>query len=657
MDRGTEEKFRTVHCERTGSARQAASRPIPTVWKRGGPTPVSRTAARLTLKARETFTRVEHRSTTLPGYMSKFSFPVSRRRLLQGAAAVATGAPAIITARRVDASVGSLFPLGVASGDPTSRSVVLWTRLAPDPLNGGGLAKRVVPVTWEVARDPHMRHIVRRGRDLARADQGHVVQPTVFGLRPNQTYYYRFHALGQGSRIGRTRTFPSRFQNPGNMRFALVSCNNYEQGFYPAFADIADQDIDFVLHVGDYMYEGAAGTPDEGFPVRLHNGPESVTVEDYRNRYALYRLDQDLQDAHAKHPFIVTWDDHEVDNNYAGEVPEDGQLPSDFIERRTNAYQVYAETMPLRRFNRIGFRRGGLNLARKLSFGDLADIHVLDTRQFRTDQPAGDGFGSTDVLAPADAGLLEAVLGEQLFDEAGINDPASTMLGIRQELWLANNLRRSRARWNVLAQQVMQMRWNLRATVEATLAFDPQTPPEALAAFQQVNETLNVDAWDGYPEARQRLYSILDALRPNNPVVLTGDIHSSWGANLLKDFANPESDVLAAEFVCSGVSSTFLSPDPRPTAAIVAASIPENPHIAFFDGLFRGYVLCDVNHARWRTEYRGVGTPADITNPDPLAFVPMEGDPVTTIATAEVRAGFNRPGSNERVRLVSSIFP
>ena len=310
--------------------------------------------------------------------------------------------------------------------------------------------------------------------------------------------------------------------------------------------------------------------------------------------------------------------------------------------------------MPLRRFNRLGFRKGGLNLARKLSFGDLADIHVLDTRQFRSDQPAGDNFGSTDVLPAADAGLLEAVLGEEIFDEAGINDPAATMLGGRQELWLAKNLRKSNATWNILAQQVMQMRWNLRATAELTLALNPQTPPAALYAVKQVTETLNVDAWDGYPAARQRLFKIFDALRPNNPVVLTGDIHSSWGANLLKDFSDPDSDVLAAEFVCSGISSTFLTPDPRPTAAIVAASIQENPHIEFFDGVYRGYVLCDVNHERWRTEWRGVGTPADLANPNPLALVPMPGDPVFTTAAAEVKAGFNQLDSKERVRLTDN---
>jgi alkaline phosphatase D len=537
-----------------------------------------------------------------------------------------------------------MFTLGVASGDPSARSVVLWTRLAPDPLNGGGLGQRVVPVTWKVATDPHMRHVIRQGVALARPRHGHAVRPVARGLPSDCTVWYQFHALGQSSRIGRTKTFPSRRQRAHRLRLALVSCQNYEQGFYPAFRDIAHQDLDCVIHVGDYIYEGGASSSPL-LPGRVHNSAEIVSVDEYRDRYAQYRLDPDLQDAHACHPFICTWDDHEVDNNYAGSIPEGPQpMNADFIQRRSNAYQVYAETMPLRPLNRLGQRQGGLNLARKLTFGDLADIHVLDTRQFRSDQPAGDGFGSTDTLADADEDLLELVLGESLFDESGINDPAATMLGLRQELWLARNLRRSRARWNILAQQVMQMRWNLKSTVGLTL-LDPAIPPSAVAAFQNVTEILNIDAWDGYPAARQRLFSILDALRPNNPVVLTGDIHSSWAGDLLRDFADPTSDVLAAEFVCTAISSTFLAPDPRPTSQIVGFGIPDNPHIKYFDGVFRGYALCDVNRHRWRTEFRRVGTLADLTDPDPLALVPLRGDPVETNAVAEIEAGFNRPGS------------
>ena len=593
--------------------------------------------------------------------MSRYRpFSSDRRALVKGLGATAVTGPAFLFGRPARAEGGSLFTLGVASGDPAARSVVLWTRLAPDPLNGGGLRRPVVPVRWKVATDPGMRHVVRRGVAAARADRGHAVTVVARGLPSNSWLYYQFSALGQTSRIGRTRTFPGRFDRADRMRFGVANCQNYVQGAYPAYRDMLDQELDFVVHLGDYMYEGAAVSAPL-IPGRNHNGGESVTVEDYRNRYALYRLDPDLQDAHAQFPFLVTWDDHEVDNNYAGLVPEDGQ--TDFARRRRDAYRVYAETMPLRPRTRRGNRSGSLRLFRKLSFGNLADIHMLDTRQFRTDQPADDGFGSRDILDPAVEGLLEATFGETLFDPDGIEDPGATMLGAGQEMWLARNLRRSRARWNVLAQQVMQTEWNLRATgrlsVEAQLAAfppDPASQAQAQAirqALGQVGEILNVDAWDGYQAARARLFGVLDALRPNNPIVLTGDIHSAWAANLRKDFANPASDVLAAEFVATSISSTFLAPDPRPTDFIVRASLPDNPHIDFFNALFRGYIVCDVDHRRWQSTYRAVGDIAQVGNTaDPLALLPRAGSPVATDAVFEVDAGFNAPGNAQALRTV-----
>ncbi|MEM9385156.1 MAG: alkaline phosphatase D family protein [Pseudomonadota bacterium] len=230
----------------------------------------------------------------------------------------------------------ALFTLGVASGDPQPRRVTLWTRLSPDPLNGGGMDEAAVEVTVEVASDPDFRDVVRSGTVMALPEAGHAVSVTVPALTPNTFYWYRFSALGETSRVGRTRTFPSRFEQPEQMRFALASCQNYTAGFYAAYRDMADQDLDFVAHTGDYIYEGAA---DEATPEsRRHVGPECTSVVDYRNRYAQYRLDENLQDAHAAFPWIVTWDDHEVDNNYAALSPEDDQLPEDFSARRTAAY-------------------------------------------------------------------------------------------------------------------------------------------------------------------------------------------------------------------------------------------------------------------------------------------------------------------------------
>jgi alkaline phosphatase D len=592
---------------------------------------------------------------------------VTRRGFVIGAGTGAAGlvmAPSILKGARGDTPVptSSLFTLGVASGDPRATSVVIWTRLAPDPLNGGGMPVEDVRVVWEVATDEGFATIVASGRVKALPRFGHAINVLVTGLLPGAWYFYRFRALGEVSRTGRVRTFPAPGQVAPRMRFAVVSCQHYEQGFYPAWGDIAswrgqgDADLDFVVHTGDYIYEGG-GTRNPIAPGRVHVGGEVFSVADYRNRYAQYRLDQNLQTAHANFPFIATWDDHEVDNNYAAEIAEEGApfQGADFIERKRNAYQVYAETMPLRPQNRVGARSGSFRLFRRFRFGDLADIHVLDTRQYRSDQAAQDGFGSTD----PDSALLEPAFGEQLFDAAGITDPNRTLLGAEQEAWLFDGLRRSNTRWNVIAQQVMMTEWNLVETARLNVANDPTIPDpvkaQILALFGGIDNVYNVDAWDGYQAARQRLFQVLDTVRPNNPVVVTGDIHSAWGANLLKDFADSNSDILAAEFVCTSISSTFLTFDPRPVHAIVKAGVvADNPHIPYFNGLFRGYTLCDVDADRWQSTYRAVGDVAQLANPDPLALVPFEGLPVATDAVLEIEAGFNAPGSGARIDVKSA---
>jgi alkaline phosphatase D len=587
---------------------------------------------------------------------------LARRSILRGfgAAAGLVAAPALLRGLRADAATpsGSLFSLGVASGDPDAHSVVLWTRLAPDPLNGGGLGSASVPVRWEISLDPGMAHVFRDGRALAQARDGHVVRVLVAGLPPGRWFYYRFRALGETSRIGRTRTFPHQFAAVERMRCAVVSCQSFTQGFYPAYADLAQQDLDFVVHTGDYIYEsGAVGTPLA--PDRNHNGGEIFSVADYRNRYALYRLDANLQEVHARFPFLVTWDDHEVDNNYAGTIAEEGApfVGADFLQRRRNGYQVFSEMMPLRPENRLIGKK--MRLYRKLAFGRLADIFLLDTRQFRSDQPAEDGFGSTD---PDSANpLLEGAFGEVLFDAQGIENPAATLLGPQQEAWLWHGLKQSRARWNVLAQQIMVTEWNLVRTAGLNIEFNPNIPgPQKQALLQAlalVDNIFNVDAWDGYRTARRRLFNILAKARPSNPVVLSGDIHAAWGANLLTDFADPASDMVAAEFVCTSISSTFLQQDPRPVDAIVRPGVADNPHIEFFNALFRGYCLCDVDARRWQTTYRAVGTLADLQNPSPLALTPFEGSPVETDAVLEIESGFNKPGSGKRLTTTFSRIP
>ena len=584
----------------------------------------------------------------------------NRRRVIQGAGLLAgtLAAPAILRSGHAHANqTSALFTLGVASGDPRAHSVVLWTRLAPDPLSGGGMGNRPLPVRWMIATDEGMVNVICSGKVTALPGNGHTIHVVPTGLPSNIWLYYRFEAMGERSRIGRTRTFPAVNDPVGHMRFAVVSCQHYEQGFYPAWRDIAhwrtrpDQDLDFVVHTGDYIYENpATSTPID--PERVHSNREIFSVADYRNRYAQYKLDPNLQRAHANYPFLVIPDDHEVDNNYAGKIAEEGApfTGAEFIRRRRNAYRVYAETMPLRRYSRNGARHGHLNLFRRFNFGTLADIHMLDTRQFRSDQPADDTFGSTD----PDSAALEGVFGETLYDADGILDPDATMMGAAQERWLKNGLSRSRARWNVIANQVMITRWNLVETARQQIALNPDIPDaqkqQILTLMTNVDNFFNVDAWDGYQAARQRLFDTLESSRPNNPVIVTGDIHSAWAANLLKDVSDPASRMLAAEFVCTSISSTFLTLDPRSVHVLVKAGVQkDNPHIPYFNGLFRGYCLCDVDQDRFRTTYRAVGELAHLGSSDPLALVPRDTSPVLTDAVYDIQAGFNQPGSSKRI--------
>ncbi|MGE0337677.1 MAG: alkaline phosphatase, partial [Gammaproteobacteria bacterium] len=425
-------------------------------------------------------------------------------------------------------------------------------------------------------------------------EHGHAVNVHVQGLAPDRWYYYQFSYRGTFSRIGRTRTFPLPGARVHRLRFALASCQDYEAGYYAAYRDMLAQDPDFVVHVGDYIYEygASAGVP----AARRHTGDEIVTVDDYRNRYALYRLDPDLQNAHAAFPFIVTTDDHEVDNNYAGLIPEDDQTAAAFLARRTNAYRVYRETMPLVR--QVHLRHGELSLYRRLRFGRLAQFHVLDTRQHRTDQPCDDGF---QILQQCPA----------------ILDPDVTLLGARQEAWLFDSLRDSDATWNVLAQQVMMTQWDLGVLTG--------TPANMF----------NVDAWDGYRAARERVTRFLHDARIRNPVVLTGDIHSSWAAELKTDFADSQAPVVGAEFVCSSISSVFGDGN----HGLVQATLPSNPHIRHFDGLHRGYALCTVTPDQWRTDFRAVTRVAD-----PVFTVPSADLALFDLASFGLVAG--QPGLN-----------
>ncbi|MEO0759650.1 MAG: alkaline phosphatase [Cyanobacteria bacterium J06648_16] len=452
------------------------------------------------------------------------------------------------------------FTLGVASGDPLPDGVVLWTRLAPDPLNGGGMPDMDVSVTCTVATDEALQNVVLRETAVARAVLGHSVHVEVSGLEPGRHYWYRFEAGGEESPVGRTRTAPAPGTPVNQLRFAYASCQDYQNGFFTAYENMAKEDLDLVIHLGDYIYE--YGPNPES--VRQHSGSEIVTIEDYRNRYAQYRLDPHLSAVHAAFPWTFTWDDHEVDNNYADFIPEDDQSARDFAVRRAVAYQAYYEHLPLRK---PSMPRGAfLQLYRRLSFGDLVTFNVLDTRQYRTDQPCGDAFGPRC---------------EEAFDSA------ATMTGQRQESWLLSGLNRSRARWNVLAQQTMFAQFNFG---------DTQFLP---------GKFYNPDQWDGYVAQRDRIIDFLAARKPANPIVITGDIHSSWVHDIKTNFDDPSSETVATEFIGTSIAASFGD---ESTNALVAAAVPGNPHTQFFDGLNRGYVRCTVTPETWQTDYRAVET-------------------------------------------------
>ncbi|WP_026560870.1 alkaline phosphatase [Bacillus sp. J37] len=451
------------------------------------------------------------------------------------------------------------FSLGVASGDPLSDSVVLWTRLAPDPLNGGGMPNEAVKVKWEVAKDENFRKMVQKGKVAAVPELGHSVHVEVDGLKPNQVYYYRFICGGEVSQTGRTKTLPAEGSNVKNLTFAFASCQQFEHGYFTAYKHMAKEDLDIVFHLGDYIYEYG---PNEYISatgnVRVHSGPEIMTIDDYRNRYAQYRSDVHLRAAHAAFPWVVTWDDHEVENNYANLIPEKGQSVEAFVKRRAAAYQAYYEHMPLRRSSLP--EGADMRLYRSFSYGNLANFFVLDSRQYRDDQANG------DTSSPQTEESL---------------DPSRTLLGTEQEKWLADGLSTSNSKWNVLPQQIFFAERN----------YGTPTEPR-----------YSMDSWDGYPAARERLMEVVKSNDITNLVVLTGDVHASWASNLKEDYSAPNSKTVGVEFVGTSITSGGNGADKRADTDKILA---QNPHIKFFND-YRGYVRCTVTPEQWRADYRVV---------------------------------------------------
>jgi alkaline phosphatase D len=483
--------------------------------------------------------------------------------------------PAAVSAPRF---TGYPFTLGVASGSPTATGVVLWTRLAPQPLTAdGGMDDEAVRVRWEVADDERFARIVQRGTIDALPGRGHTVHVEVDGLAAGRWFFYRFHAGDETSPIGRTRTAPAA-SAAGRMRFAIGSCQMFEQGYFVAHRHAQAEDLDLMVFVGDYIYESSWGSN----LIRRHRGGEPRTVADYRIRHAQYKTDPDLRHLHAAVPWISMWDDHEVDNDYADWRSED--LDPNFIARRAAGYQAYFEHLPLRASQRP--RGGDARMNWRTDWGRLASFYLVDGRQHRTPQACPrSGRGGANQVRGGDC--------RELFDAE------RTMLGAAQERWLADGLRRTADRWNVVG--------------EATLI--------APAGVGEGDDRIYwTDAWDGYPAARDRLLDAVTAAGADSTLMVSGDAHTNFVADLRRG-----SEIVATEFCGTSITSQGR---PQSQTDQIRAS---NPHIHLADSQKRGYVVFDVEPEQVRARLRVV---ADVRD---------RATGVETLATFTVAAG--QPGA------------
>jgi alkaline phosphatase D len=506
------------------------------------------------------------RSPTRPARRAEFDYdpgrmPPSRRAFLRSAAASAMAWPYVLRAQD-SALAPRLFQQGVASGDPLGDRVILWTRITAPPTRS---AIGPIEVSWQVADDEQLTKVVARGTAAAAPDRDFTVKVDAAGLRPGRTYYYGFDAGGERSPIGRTRTLPAA--GASRVRLAVASCSNYPAGYFNAYRGIANHvDLDAVLHLGDYIYEFAEGVYGDSKSIGRRPLPagEAVTLADYRLRYAIYRSDPDLQEAHRLHPWVVVWDDHEIANDAwsggaAGHTPKQGG----WAARLAAAYRAYVEWLPVREG-----MEGSRRLYRTFRIGNLADLVMLDTRSLRDRQAVG---------ATASA----------------LTDPARSLLGAAQETWLFDRLRASQRDgivWRLVGQQVL---------------FAQLTP---------TGQPLNSDMWDGYPAARARVLDFLAQEQVADVAILSGDLHSAWAndlpANPYAPADSPAARSLAVEILTPAVSSPPLFTD-----ATLRARAPLlrqfAPHIKHLDGDGNGYVLLDVTRERLQADFYVVSTVKD----------------------------------------------
>jgi alkaline phosphatase D len=482
--------------------------------------------------------------------------------------------------------MGDPFALGVAAGAPQTSGFILWTRLTPQPLlqegdldqpddlGLAGLASTAgnIDIGYEIASDPDMRQIEQSGRAIAEARYGYSVHHDVRGLQSGRPYWFRFFSGDAVSRIGQARTLPAVDNEAPAIKLGIASCANFEHGYFSAYRHLAAEQPDLMIFLGDYIYEKAHN----GDVLRRHSdGVAAKTLAQYRRRYAQYRLDPDLQALHAAVPSLVTWDDHEVQNDYAGDWSETFDDPAVFRQRRAAAYQAFYEHMPLR--PALSQQHGAdMRIYDRTSFGSLLQLHLLDGRQYRSREACyakpdhGGGHLETDRSC------------------AELRQSDRSMLGAVQEDWLYDGLATSPANWNLIAQDVLMAPFR-----------------EALPAPEHGFSSAT-DRWDGYPANRNRLLQHLYQARPGNPVVLSGDIHSFWANDLHLKAEDTTSPLVAHELVGSSITSS------GPDYAAFTQNLRDNPHVRFFDSRQRGYMLLDIDRRQLTAHYRTV---SDVTNP------------------------------------------
>ncbi|UVW28531.1 alkaline phosphatase [Massilia sp. H6] len=495
--------------------------------------------------------------------------PTRRDFLFEGARLSATLASLGLSACASSSKGPYPFSLGVASGSPLPDSVILWTRILSDPLNAAATSPVAMTVRWEVAHDEGFGRVLAKGSAAAVPELAHSVHVDVKGLAPGRQYWYRFMLGDAVSPIGRTRTAPAPDSMPGRLRVAVASCQHWDFGSYAAHRHIAAAAPDLVAFLGDYIYEWGAYQLQH--PSRAVRTDESYTLEDYRKRHAQYKSDPDLQAAHRAAPWIVTWDDHEVANDYAG--LRDERLAADFAQRRAAAYQAFYEHMPLRlpHIGRDGF--GAVPLFQRYDWGRLARLHVLDNRQYRSPQACTKSAtrgGSNAVFARA----CEA-----------LRDPHRTMLGSAQEAWLEAGLANSRAKWNILAQQTLMAQ------------------SSSVPVLKPGDGRFWTDGWDGYPAARRRLLESILRQGAHNPLVLGGDVHTFYAASLRPDFSRPvtkQNPEMATEFVGTSITSGS-----RPQERTLA-QMENNPHMLYGRSDKRGFMLLEVTPKATVTRFLGL---------------------------------------------------